>query len=97
MVNATQTLLGIAGADTRIVPGSGEALTRSDLVEEHAMLATLKQRLSQLLAQGMSVQDMIAAAPTKEFDARWGDPQLFIANAWPGLVARSRELGVSIV
>ena len=97
MVNATQTLLDIAGADTRIVPGSGEALTRSDLVEEHAMLATLKQRLSQLLAQGMSVEDMIAAAPTKEFDARWGDPRLFIANAWPGLVARSRELGVSIV
>jgi glyoxylase-like metal-dependent hydrolase (beta-lactamase superfamily II) len=97
MANAAQTLLDLAGADTRIVPGSGEVLTRSDLVEEHAMLTTLKQRLSKLLAQGMSAQDMIAAAPTREFDTRWGDPKLFIANAWPGLVARSRELGVSIV
>ena len=97
MANATQTLLDLAGADTRIVPGSGEVLTRSDLLEEHGMLVTLKQRLSKLLAQGMSVQDMIAAAPTRDFDAQWGDPKLFIANAWPGLVARSRELGVSIV
>jgi glyoxylase-like metal-dependent hydrolase (beta-lactamase superfamily II) len=97
MANATQTLMDLAGTDTRIIPGSGEVLTRADLEQEHAMLVTLKQRLSQLLAQGMSVQDMLAAAPTKEFDAQWGDPALFIANAWPGLVARSRELGVSIV
>ena len=61
------------------------------------MLATLKLKLSQLLAQGMSVQDMLAAAPTRDFDARWGDPALFVANAWPGLVQRARELGVSIV
>jgi hypothetical protein len=40
---------------------------------------------------------MLAAAPTREFDAQWGDPTLFIANAWPGLVARARELGVNIV
>ena len=97
MANATQTLLGLAATETRIVPGSGEVLTRADLEQEHAMLVTLKQRLSQLLAQGMSVDDMLAAAPTKDFDAHWGDPTLFIANAWPGLVARSRELGVSIV
>jgi hypothetical protein len=45
----------------------------------------------------MSVQDMLAAAPSREFDARWGDPTLFIANAWPGLVNRARELGVNIV
>jgi cyclase len=97
MVSATETLRDLAGTDTRIVPGSGEVLTRSDLEQEHAMLTTLKQRLSKLLAQGMSVQDMIAAAPTRDFDEHWGDPKLFIANAWPGLVARSRELGVSIV
>jgi glyoxylase-like metal-dependent hydrolase (beta-lactamase superfamily II) len=97
MANATQTLLGLAAAETRIVPASGEVLARADLEQEHAMLATLKPRLSQLLAQGMSVQDMLAAAPTREFDAHWGDPTLFIANAWPGLVARSRELGVPIV
>jgi hypothetical protein len=41
--------------------------------------------------------NVLAAAPTKNFEARWGDATLLIANARPGLVARSRELGVSIV
>src|SRR5665213_2760858 len=93
MVDATKTLIGLADAKTRIVPGTGPLQMRSDLEAEHDMLTTLKARLSQLLAKGMSVSDMLAAAPTREFDAQWGDPTLFIANAWPGMVARARELG----
>jgi cyclase len=97
MADATKTLIGLADAKTRIVPGTGPVQMRSDLQAERDMLITLKARLSQLLAKGMSVADMLAAAPTREFDAQWGDPRLFIANAWPGMVARARELGVNIV
>jgi glyoxylase-like metal-dependent hydrolase (beta-lactamase superfamily II) len=97
MANATQTLLSLCDPATQIIPGTGPPQTREDLDAEHSMLVALKLKLSQLLAQGMSVQDMLAAAPTREFDARWGDPTLFVANAWPGLVQRARELGVSIV
>jgi glyoxylase-like metal-dependent hydrolase (beta-lactamase superfamily II) len=97
MVNATQTLLGLSNASTRIVAGLGPTLARADLEAENAMLAAMKTRLSKLLAQGMSVQDMLAAAPTRDYDAKWGDPTLFISNAWPGLTQRARELGVSIV
>jgi hypothetical protein len=61
------------------------------------MLAAVQTRLTKLLALGMSAQDMVDAAPTKDYDARWGDPTMFVRNAWPGLVARARELGVSIV
>jgi cyclase len=97
LLDATKTLIGLANATTRIVPGTGPVQTRADLEADRDMLAAMKLRLSQLLAQGMSVQDMLAAAPSREFDAKWGDPTLFISNAWPGLVARARELGVNIV
>ncbi len=97
MVTSTQSLLNLTNAGTRIVAGVGPVLSRADLEAENAMLATMKTRLAKLLAQGMSVQDMLHAAPTREFDAKWGDPTLFISNAWPGLVQRARELGVSIV
>jgi glyoxylase-like metal-dependent hydrolase (beta-lactamase superfamily II) len=97
LADATQTLTGLSDAYTRVIPGTGPVQTRADLEAEHGMLAALKLRLAKLLAQGMSVQDMLAAAPTREFDARWGDPTLFVANAWPGLVHRARELGVAIV
>lgn len=97
MANATQTLLSLSKPDTRVIPGTGPVQTRADLQAEHDMLVTLKLKLSQLLAQGMSARDMLAAAPTRDFDAKWGDPTLFVTNAWPGLVQRARELGVSIV
>jgi len=96
-LNATQTLIGLGDEQTRIVSGSGKLKSRSDIEGEHAMLAATKQKLSHLLAQGMSAQDMLDAGATQEFDAAWGDPKLFVKNAWPGLVQRARELGVAIV
>ncbi len=65
-----------SNADTRIVAGPRPTLTRADLEAENAMLAAMKTLLAKLLAQGMSVQDMLAAAPTREYDAKWGDPTL---------------------
>jgi glyoxylase-like metal-dependent hydrolase (beta-lactamase superfamily II) len=97
MANATQTLLGLCDITTRVIPGTGPVQTRSDLEAEHTMLASVKLTLSKLLAQGMSAKDMLDAAATREFDAKWGKPDLFVSNAWPGLVQRARELGVSIV
>ena len=97
MANATETLVKLCDDQTRVIPGVGPVQGRAEVEAEHKMLATLKTRLANLLAQGMSVQDMIEARPTAEFDAQWGDPRLFIANAWPGLVHRARELGAHIV
>jgi glyoxylase-like metal-dependent hydrolase (beta-lactamase superfamily II) len=97
LLEATKTLVGLANANTQIVPGLGPVCGRAELETERDMLTAMKLRLSQLLAKGMSVPDMLAAAPTRDFDAQWGDPTLFISNAWPGLVARARELGVNIV
>jgi hypothetical protein len=57
------------------------------------MLATLKDRLVKLMKQGMGPKEMIAAAPTKDFDEKWGNPDLFIELAYRGLWAHVRELG----
>jgi cyclase len=97
LLDATKTVIGLADGATRIVPGTGPVQLRSDVEAERDMLATLKLRLSQLLAKGMSVPDMLAAAPSRDYDAHWGDPTLFISNAFPGLTQRARELGVNIV
>ncbi len=61
------------------------------------MLNTLRQRLSKMIAQGMSAQEMIDARPAQEFEAQWGDATLLIRNSYPGMAHRARELGVSIV
>jgi cyclase len=97
MANATQLLRGLCNSSTRVIPGVGPPQAPAALEAEHAMLDALKTKLSELLAEGMSAKDMLAAAATREFDAQWGDPGLFVANVWPGLVERARELGVHIV
>ena len=97
LTDAAKALLQLGNEQTRYVPGSGALLSRTDLQAQADMLAAVQSRLSKLLAQGMSAKDMVDAAPTQDLDARWGDATLFVRNAWPGLVARARELGVSIV
>ncbi|MBK6673890.1 MAG: MBL fold metallo-hydrolase [Proteobacteria bacterium] len=97
MATAAQQLAARCDDSTRVIPGVGPVQARADLAAEQAMLVDVRARLSKLLAQGMSIQDMLEAAPTRDLDAKWGDPKLFIANTWHGLIRRTGELGVSIV
>jgi glyoxylase-like metal-dependent hydrolase (beta-lactamase superfamily II) len=93
MVEGQKTLLGVTNADTRIVPGSGPLMTRTDLNAEQEMLATLKDRFAKLMKKGLGPKEMIAAAPTKDFDAKWGNPELFIELSYRGMWGHVRELG----
>ncbi|HUG73478.1 MAG TPA: MBL fold metallo-hydrolase [Steroidobacteraceae bacterium] len=97
MVTAVQTLVGLADAGTRVVPGIGPAQDLTHLKAEETMLEAMRQRLGRLMAQGMSAAEMIAERPATDFEPQWGDPTLFIRNAYPGMAHRARELGVSIV
>lgn len=97
LADAVESLVKLADEGTRIVPGTGAPQGVAHLKAEAAMLSTMRQRLARLLAQGLSAEEMIAARPAAEFEAAWGDPSLFIRNAYPGLSHRARELGVSIV
>ena len=58
--------------------------TKADLVAQHQMLTTMKDRLIGLMKKGMGTDDLLAAPPTSEFDAKWGDPELFLSNAYLG-------------
>ena len=64
-----------------------------DLQAQHDMLNTVRQRLVDLMKKGNGPKEMVAAKPTKEFDEKWGDPELFILNAYRGLWGHVRELG----
>lgn len=92
MANATRQLLGVVDDQTRIVPGTGPLQTKADLAAEHEMLATLHEDLWQLMRKGMGAADMIAAGATRKFDAKWGNPDLFITNAYQGLYGHVREM-----
>lgn len=66
-----------------IVPGRGPVATIRDLAEYRDMLRSVHDRVKALAKAGKSVQDVIAAKPTAELDAKWGHgpvtPDRFVA------------------
>jgi cyclase len=93
MDDASKALAGIANKDTRIVPGIGPVQTYADLQAQSEMLHTMHERLVDLMRKGIGTDDLAAHPPTEEFNAKWGDPQLFLANAYRGMWGHVRELG----
>jgi glyoxylase-like metal-dependent hydrolase (beta-lactamase superfamily II) len=84
LVDAFDVLLAVADANTRVVPGSGPVLTRAELVAQREMYLTIFDRLAKLFFAGLEPEDMLAAEPTKEFDGRLGDSELFLRLAFRG-------------
>jgi cyclase len=93
MVDANKALVELCDGKTVIVPGSGPLQTKADLQAQLQMLSTMRERLVGLIRKGQGYDDILANPPTGEFDEKWGDPKLFLVNAYRGLYSHVRELG----
>jgi glyoxylase-like metal-dependent hydrolase (beta-lactamase superfamily II) len=71
MIAASDRLLGLADADTKIVPGHGPLAAKADLVKYRDMLATARDRVRKLKDAGKSLEESIAAKPLTDLDAAW--------------------------
>ncbi len=72
MIEASNKLLGLADANTKIVPGHGPLAAKADLQKYHAMLVTARDRVKKLKAAGKSLDEAIAAKPFTDLDGDWG-------------------------
>ena len=72
MIAGVDIFLKRANDATRIVPGHGRLATRADLVEYRAMLATARERMAKLIGEGRSEDEVLAAKPFADFDAKVG-------------------------
>ncbi|MEP7313091.1 MAG: MBL fold metallo-hydrolase [Pseudomonadota bacterium] len=92
VLDATTALLKLADDKTLIVPGTGPVVGKAQLQAEHDMLEVLKENIWQLMRKGYSDTDIVAAKPTKDYDAAWGEPEQFLLSAYKGLWGHVREL-----
>ena len=72
MIHSLDRILAQTDDQTKIVPGHGPVATRADLQDYRDMLVQVRQRIKDLIAAGKTMDEVVAAAPTKDFDARWG-------------------------
>jgi len=68
-----------------VVPGHGPVLGYEDMADYILMLETVRDRISKLIDQGKSVEEVIAAMPTAEFDEKYGNPGRLIDRAYMSL------------
>ena len=64
--------LALAGDNTRIIPGHGPLGTRRDLQAYRDMLADVSARIRRMISDGRTVEQIVAAKVTADYDARYG-------------------------
>jgi glyoxylase-like metal-dependent hydrolase (beta-lactamase superfamily II) len=70
MINGLGRIIGIAGPDTKIVPGHGPVVRRDAVMAHRDMILGVRDKISKLVQQGKSQEEVAAAKPQAEYDAR---------------------------
>jgi len=80
MIAATDAYLKQVNARTKIVPGHGPLADRVALIEYRTMLITARDRMAKLVKEGKSEDDVVAAKPFADLDAKWAPTELASNN-----------------
>src|ERR1700722_2474902 len=72
LVYTVDQILGRINEETKIVPGHGLLAARADLLAYRDMLVSVRDRVRTLIEAGKSMDQVVAATPTKDFDGKWG-------------------------
>ncbi len=70
MIDGLAAVIGLAGPNTKIIPGHGATVDRNAVVMHRDMMLVVKDRVAQLVKQGKTQQDVMAAKPTADYDAK---------------------------
>ena len=89
VIRAADLVLRLADDDTKIIPGHGPLGSKADLQEYRDMLAAVSGRVRQLIRQGRTLDQVVAARPSAKFDEAWGKgflpPEKFVAMLYGNL------------
>jgi glyoxylase-like metal-dependent hydrolase (beta-lactamase superfamily II) len=89
VIDAVDRVLGMASPMTKIIPGHGDAAGPAELRAYREMLTTVRDRVQRLIAQGMTEDQVVAAKPTQDLDAKWGmSAERFVRAAYQSLSRR---------
>lgn len=75
MIAATDAYLKMIDDQTRIVPGHGPLGDKAALLAYRTMLTTARDRMAKLVAEGKSEDDVVAAKPFADLDAKWAQSE----------------------
>ena len=80
MIAATDAYLKLSNGKTRIVPGHGPLADKAALLEYRTMLISARDRMAKLVQDGKSEDEVVAAKPFADLDAKWAPTELASKN-----------------
>lgn len=84
-LGALALAIGMAGPNTKIIPGHGGISTRADVTEFRDMILDVMAKVGPMVARGMTYEQVAAADPTAPYNAKWGDPERFLRGVYSEL------------
>lgn len=84
-IRSCDAVLDEIDEDTVVVPGHGPTTGYAELREYSAMLKTIRDRIAALMAKGATLEEVIAARPTAEWDELKGDPTRLLDRAYASM------------
>jgi len=85
VISFCEAVLNLINEDTVVVPGHGPVGGYADLRAYVLMLRTIRARLVTMIADGATLEDVIAANPTAEWDDVKGDSLRLLDRAFASL------------
>jgi cyclase len=70
MINGLGQIIARAGPNTKIIPGHGPTVTRAEVMAHRDMILAVRDRVNKLISEGKSQDEVLAAKPTSDFDAK---------------------------
>ncbi len=72
MIRAAEENVARATDETIVIPGHGPIGNKSHLIEFRDMLVAIREKVAVLKKHGKSRDEVVAAKPTADYDAKWG-------------------------
>jgi len=69
-LEALDATLELAGPDTKLIPGHGTIINRTDLIPYRDMILAVQAKVQQMIAQGKTREEVLAAKVTAPYDAK---------------------------
>ncbi len=89
MIRAAEANVARVTDETIVIPGHGPIGNKSQLIEFRDMLISVRDKVSTLKKEGKSLEEVVAAKPTADYDAKWGgfviDGNFFIRLVYAGV------------
>lgn len=73
MIKVINQILPMIDEKTKVVPGHGPLSNKAKLQQYVSMLTAIRDNVRRLMLKGQTMEEVIAAKPTRAFDEKWGN------------------------